>query len=74
MEIVENIASVIGLAVMGFVIVALIAALLEIPTMLFWNYVVPPVFGLTTINFFQALALNGLAGIFFYSGSASKSK
>lgn len=37
-----------------------------------WNYVVPDVFSLPTINLGQAIALNCLTGILFKSTTSSK--
>ncbi len=48
-------------AVKGAVIVALtiiiVACLIALPVMFLWNWVMPDIFGLTTINFRQALCL-----------------
>lgn len=57
------------LLLVGFV--ALNAVLLALPTMLLWNWVMPTVFGLATITFFQALGLNLLCGFLFRSRSSS---
>jgi 4-amino-4-deoxy-L-arabinose transferase-like glycosyltransferase len=53
------------LLVLGLLILSSI--LLAIPTMLLWNYVMPSIFGLTSINLYQAMALNVLSGILFKS-------
>ncbi len=45
------------------VFISIYAILLALPTMLLWNWVVPAVFGLKTITFFQALGLNLLFGV-----------
>ncbi|MDR0865348.1 MAG: hypothetical protein LBO74_10530 [Candidatus Symbiothrix sp.] len=45
----------------GLVIIAGFSA----AVMLLWNFVVPSIFGLTTINFWQALVLLALARILF---------
>lgn len=60
-------------AVLVFFISVLIFFVLYLPflalgaliTMLAWNIFVPAIFGLTVITFWQALALNILAGLFF---------
>ena len=57
------------LLLVGFV--AVYAVLLALPTMLLWNWVMPGVFALGKISFFQALALNLLCGILFRSRSSS---
>lgn len=53
----------------GFI--ALYAVILALPTMLLWNWVMPPVFGLGTIGFFHALGLNLLCGVLFRSRASA---
>lgn len=51
-----------------------ISVLAAIPTMLLWDWLMPTLFGLKTITFFQAIGVNALTGILFKSSaSASKS-
>lgn len=55
------------LAFIGLVIVlGLITAL---PTMWLWNWLMPDIFNLSTISFWQALGLNLLSGILIKSSS-----
>lgn len=49
--------------VLGVIIVAAVFAAL--PTMIYWNYVMPSIFGLMKINFHQAISLNVLVTILF---------
>lgn len=59
--------------VIGFVAIA--AILCALPTMLLWNWLMPDIFHLDTITFWQALGLNFLCGILFKSSvSSSKDK
>jgi hypothetical protein len=58
-------------AVIGLII--LIALLMTLPTMWLWNWLMPTIFGLIKIGFWQALGLNLLSGIFFQK-SLSNSK
>ncbi len=51
--------------------IALYAALLALPTMLLWDWVMPDIFGLGPITFFQALGLNLLTGVLFRSRGRS---
>ena len=61
-------------AIIGFaLLVVVIALIMAWPVMLLWNYVMPDVFGLTEIVFWQALALSMLSSMLFKS-SASSSK
>lgn len=55
-------------------LVAVIALLLAWPVMLLWNAVVPDIFGLPTVTFWQALGLNLLCGFMFRSGGEVKIK
>lgn len=41
------------------------ALLLGYPTMLLWNYVIPHIFGLITLDFWHAWALLALSGLLF---------
>jgi hypothetical protein len=57
-------------ALTGLGVLALVAVLFALPVLLLWNWVMPDVFGVETINFWQALGMNLLAGILFrgYTG------
>jgi hypothetical protein len=65
MKSIEALFMVVGLLILS-------AILLAIPTMVFWNYLMPYVFGLTPITLFQAMALNILSGILFKSSVTVK--
>ena len=52
----------------------IIGILLAIPTMLLWNMVMPDVFGLTKITFFQALWLSLLGRCLFTGFEGGKDK
>lgn len=49
-----------------------VCAVLSFPTMWLWNWLIPEIFGLIKIDFWQALGLNLLASILFQKGSSSK--
>lgn len=53
-------------------ILGLIALVLGLPLMLLWNWLMPEIFGLTEITFWQAVGLNFLSSILFKSNSISK--
>ena len=54
------------LAFLSFMVIALFIALaLGAPVMLLWNAVMPVVFGLTKITFWQAIMLNLLCSVLF---------
>lgn len=62
------------LGFLGVLIMAMILAILmALPVMWLWNYLMPELFGLATIHFWQALAMSMLSSILF-KGSSSSSK
>lgn len=58
----------------GLLMVTAVGMLLALPTMLLWNYLMPVVFGLVEITFWQAIAMNVLLGILFKSNVVTKNK
>jgi hypothetical protein len=48
-----------------------LAIVLALPVMLLWNWLMPVIFGLTKISFWQALGLNLLSGFLFKSSQTS---
>lgn len=44
-------------------LIAVIALLMTFPVMWLWNWLMPDIFGLVEINFWQALGINILSGI-----------
>lgn len=57
---------------MIIVIVAIIAIIMALPTMLLWNWLMPDIFGLCKINIAQAFGLLFLSGFLFGNKSLSK--
>ena len=53
------------LLIVGLIVLA--AILLTLPLQLLWNWLMPNLFNLPVITFWQALGLNMLAGILFKS-------
>ena len=51
------------LAVIG--IVVLIGVLMALPIMWLWNWLMPEIFGLITLNFWQALGISMLSSMLF---------
>ena len=47
----------------AILIIALIALILGLPLMWLWNWLMPSIFGLPFITFWQALGLNALSAI-----------
>ena len=64
----------IALKILGvFALIAIIALLLSFPVMWLWNWLMPVIFGLIEIDFWQALGLNLLAGFLFRSSNSASS-
>lgn len=53
-------------------LIVLLAILMALPTMWLWNWLMPTIFGLTKITFWQALGINLLTGILRSSYNKSK--
>jgi hypothetical protein len=70
----DKLATIIGFLILGLLIVAFFSLVMGLPTMLLWNWLMPQLFGLKAVTFWQAVGLNMLAGILFKSYSTSKSK
>lgn len=70
----SKIVEILGLGFLLIVIVAFFALLLAFPTMWLWNWLMPVIFGLTKITFWQAVGINFLSGILFKSSSSSTKK
>jgi positive regulator of sigma E activity len=59
--------AIIGMTIGGVIIAAVMALLLGFVVMWLWNWLMPAIFGLTTITFWQAWGLVVLAHILFKS-------
>jgi len=63
---------VIGGAVVVVLILLLASMLFAFPVMWLWNWLMPDIFGLTTITLWQAWGLNVLSGFLFKSSNITK--
>lgn len=54
-------------------VIVVIGLLLTLPTMWLWNWLMPTLFGLKTITFWQALGVSMLSSILFKSPNSSSS-
>ena len=61
----EESIKIIGVIVLGLVIVVILALIMAFPTMWLWNWLIPDIFGLVKIDFWQALGINLLTGLLF---------
>jgi hypothetical protein len=50
--------------------VVVLSLVMGLPTLLLWNWLVPPIFGLIEISFLQAVGLNLLSGVLIKSASS----
>lgn len=62
--------TIIGWVLAGIIFVILVALLMTIPIWLLWNWLMPAIFGIKTITFWQALGVAFLSNILF--GGACK--
>ena len=65
---------IIGLIALAVGVVVLVAVISALPVMLLWNALMPDLFGLAQIGFWQALGLSCLCSILFKSSSSSSKK
>jgi hypothetical protein len=56
------------------VVLCIVAVLVAFPVKWMWNYLMPELFGLKEIGFWQALAMFVLCGLLFKPTSSSSSK
>ena len=60
-------AHIVGIVVGGIVLLFAVAALMSLPVMLLWDWLMPTLFGLPEITWFQAWGLLFLCGLLFKS-------
>ena len=63
----DNFIEIITKFVLIILLLVIIAFLTGVPTMLLWNYLMPYLFGLHKINFWQAICMNLLCSSLFSS-------
>jgi len=69
----EKLAIGIGIGILAIGIIAIVSIVAAIPTYFLWNWLMPEIFALKAITFWQAWGINFLAGILFKNSSSSKS-
>lgn len=60
------------LILVGVVVLFLVAALMSLPVMLLWDWLMPTIFGLPEITWLQAWGLLFLCGLLFRSHTSVK--
>lgn len=68
----EKIITATAVFLFGAAFIALVCALFALPTMLLWDWLMPQLFKLPEVTFWQALGINLLASILFKSSSSKK--
>jgi len=68
----EKLALGIGIGVLAIIIIAVVSLVAAIPTYFLWNWLMPAIFGIKVVTFWQAWGINFLTGILFKSSSSSK--
>ncbi len=51
--------------ILGAIIIFAVVVLLTVPVYFLWNWLMPDIFGLPIINFWQAMGINILSSILF---------
>ena len=64
----------VGAVVIGAIVVFLSALLTGIAVMLLWNWLMPTLFGLSEITYWQGCGLSLLAGLLFRNSNTSTKK
>ena len=71
-----NFLEVIGLVLGTFLLMVCVDLVFAIPIMYLWNWLMPKIFGLTTLTFWQSWGLSLLASLLFgrFNSNASTSR
>lgn len=70
----ETFVKIIGIVVVALAIIFALSLLLAWPVKLLWNWLIPDIFGLIKINFWQSWGLLLLFGLLVKGSSSSSSK
>tara|TARA_Y100000310_G_scaffold13493_1_gene13719 strand:- start:3746 stop:3961 length:216 start_codon:yes stop_codon:yes gene_type:complete len=68
-----NVLAIFLVAIVGIAIAAGVSLLAAVPTMLLWDWLMPQLFGLGEITFWQAWGLNWFAAILFKTSVTTSS-
>jgi hypothetical protein len=74
MEIFGYVLAAIGVILAAACLIALVALLLAFPVMWCWNYVIPAIFGLSVLNYWQAFCLYVLSGLLIKASQSNTNK
>lgn len=69
----DNVSEFLFSAAIVAVVMSVLVLLWGLPLMWLWNWIMPTVFGLQTITFWQAVGLNSMSHILFKSNWTTKS-
>lgn len=73
-DLIEGIAMVVGLVVTVFVVAFLLGMVMAWPVMWIWNYMMPDLFGMPELTYWQAFWGSFMAKLIFPNNSVSTSK
>lgn len=68
----ENIQEIIARSILLLGVIVAVGLILGLPIQLLWNWLMPTIFNLPTITFWQAMGLNILSSILFKNTNVSK--
>lgn len=63
-----------GKLFVGLLLIAIFACLMAVPVYFLWNWLMPIIFKLPVLTFWQALGVSALSSCLFKSSGSSKSK
>ena len=69
----NNLTKALGAIFAGLAVIVIVILILGFPTMWLWNWLMPEIFGLPTIGFWQAIGLMFLSYLILPKSSNSKS-
>lgn len=67
----QNIEKILGVVVGGFVLAVGLGFVMALPVMWCWNYLMPEVFGLEKLSWFQSWVMLVLSGLLFKTSVSS---
>jgi hypothetical protein len=74
MKLIEKIGKGLGVVFVFIFMTSLLGIIMAWPTQLLWNWLMPELFALKTITFFQAWGINALTSFLFKSTVSSSDK
>ena len=73
MDWLDKLAMGVGISILAIGLIAIVSVAAAIPTYFLWNWLMPEIFGVKVITFWQAWGVNFLVGILFKNSSFRES-